>query len=116
VQAGILQKNPQYTVEMMKAACDYGLLNSFTIRGSAKLHGVPESTLRRRLGDSRAAEEWKMGAPTYFTMSEESQLAQHCVDIADKGYGYCPNLLRRVLSGTPCNFADPLIVKLFSKP
>ena len=83
------KKNPQYTVEMMKAACDYGLLNSFTIRGSAKLHGVPESTLRRRLGDSRAAEEWKMGAPTYFTMSEESQLAQHCVDIADKGYGYC---------------------------
>jgi hypothetical protein len=39
--------------------------------------------------DSRAAEEWKMGAPAYFTMSEESQLAQHCVDMADKGYGYC---------------------------
>jgi len=30
-----------------------------------------------------------MGAPTYFTMSEESQLAQHCVDMADKRYGYC---------------------------
>ena len=60
------KKNPQYTVKMMKAACDYGLLNSFTIRGSAKLHGVPESTLRRRLGDSRAAEEWKMGAPIIF--------------------------------------------------
>lgn len=83
------EKNPQYTVEIMKAACDYGLLNSFTIRGSAKLHGVPENTLRRRLGDSTATEEWKMGAPTYFTMSEESQLAQHCVDMADKGYGYC---------------------------
>jgi hypothetical protein len=45
---------------MVKAACDDVLLNSFPIRGSAKLHGVPESTLRRRLGDSRAAEEWKI--------------------------------------------------------
>ena len=74
---------------MEKAACDDVLLNSFPIRGWAKLHGVPKSTLRRRLGDSTAAEEWKMGAPTCFTMSEESQLAQHCVDMADKGYGYC---------------------------
>ena len=75
--------NPHYT------ACNDALLNSFTIRGSANLHGVPESTLRRILGDSKAAEEWKMGAPTYFTMSEESQLAQHCVDMADKGCGHC---------------------------
>lgn len=73
---------------MLKAACDEVMLNSFTIRGAAKLHNVPESTLRRRLGDSRVAEEWKMDAPTYFSRSEESQLAQHCVDIADIGYCY----------------------------
>ena len=43
-----------------------------TIRGSARLHNVPESTLRRRLGDTRDADEWKVGGPTYFSPSQEA--------------------------------------------
>lgn len=82
------KKKPGYTVEMVKAACDDVILNGRTIRGSAKIHNVPESTLRRRLGSDRTAEEWKMGAPSYFSMAEESQLAQHCIGMAERGYGY----------------------------
>lgn len=44
---------------MVKAACDDVLLNSLTIRGSAKLHSVPESTLRKRLGGSRVLRNGK---------------------------------------------------------
>ena len=82
------KRKRDYTADMVKEACNDATENGMTIRGSARLHNVPESTLRRRLGDTREADEWKLGGPTYFSPSQEAQLAQHCVDMADKGYGY----------------------------
>jgi hypothetical protein len=39
-------------------------LNNLSIRGSAKLHNIPESTLRGRLSDPRGVNV-RMGGPTY---------------------------------------------------
>lgn len=76
-----------YSEEMVRAALDDVEMKNITIRGSARLHGIPESTLRRRLRDPRG-ENVNMGGPTIFTKSEETQLAQHCIEMAERGYGY----------------------------
>ena len=76
-----------YNIEMVRAAIHDVRVNNMSIRGSARLHNIPESTLRDRLRDTRGADV-KMGGPTIFTSTEEAELAEHCMKMADRGYGY----------------------------
>ena len=57
-----------------------------SVRGASKMYGVPESTLRFRLASRGGAVN--PGHPTYFSESEERQLADHCIRMASLGYGY----------------------------
>ncbi|KAJ8320728.1 hypothetical protein KUTeg_002315 [Tegillarca granosa] len=59
-----------------------------SIRKSAKMFGIPESTLRSRLKNPDLFDS-KVGHPTIFTKAEETQLAEHCKNMASLGYGYC---------------------------
>jgi hypothetical protein len=43
------KKRQDYTADAMREAMDDVQLNNLSIRGSAKLHNIPESTLRGRL-------------------------------------------------------------------
>ena len=71
---------------MMKAAYSDVKEKGMAIRGSARLHGVPESTLRWRL--TKSDEDVKRGGPTFFTRAQEQMLAEHCVSMAHLGYGF----------------------------
>ena len=66
---------------------DDAQLNNMSIRGSAKLHSIPESTLRGRLSDPRGVNV-RMGGPTICTPNQETRLAQHCIYMVDRGYEY----------------------------
>jgi hypothetical protein len=81
------KKIQDYTADAMREAMDDVQLNNLSIRGSAKLHNIPESTLRGRLSDPRGVNV-RMGGPTIFTPNQEARLAQHCIYMADRGYGY----------------------------
>ena len=81
------KKIQNYTADAMREAMDDVQLNNLSIRGSAKLHNIPESTLRGRLSDPRGVNVM-MGGPTIFTPNQEARLAQHCIYMADRGYGY----------------------------
>ena len=81
------KKIQDYTADAMREAIDDAQLNILSIRGSAKLHNIPESTLRGRLSDPRGVNV-RMGGPTIFTPNQEARLAQHCNYMADRGYGY----------------------------
>ncbi|CAG2215069.1 unnamed protein product [Mytilus edulis] len=82
------EKKRGYSLEMLKEAGDDVVLHGKSIRGAAKRHNVPESTLRCRLSDPGGVADVRMGGPTIFTPAEETQLAVHCTSMADKGYGY----------------------------
>ena len=73
--------------DAMREAMNDAQLDNMSIRGSAKLHNIPESTVRGRLNDPRGVNV-RMGGPTIFTPSQEARLAQHCIYMADRGYGY----------------------------
>ena len=76
-------KNKQrYTPDMVQAAIEDVRLHNMTIRGSAKLHNVSVSTRRRRLQDPREAHV-VIAVPTKFSFTEEAQLAEHSVRMAD---------------------------------
>jgi hypothetical protein len=81
------KKIQDYTADAMREAMDDVQLNNLSIRCSAKLHNIPESTLRGRLSDPRGVNV-RMGGPTIFTPNQEARLAQHCNYMADRGYGY----------------------------
>ena len=59
----------------------------FAIRKAARLHGLPESTMRRRLTNNKS-EELKRSGPTIFTRPQVELLAEHCVAMAHIGYGF----------------------------
>ncbi|XP_053389346.1 uncharacterized protein LOC128552342, partial [Mercenaria mercenaria] len=58
-----------------------------SIRKSAKLYSIPESTLRRHINQPYLTESCA-GRPTVFTKLEEQQLAVHIKKMARLGYGY----------------------------
>lgn len=64
------KKIQDYTADAMREAMDDVQLNNLSIRGSAKLHNIPESTLRGRLSDPRGVNV-RMGGPTIFTPNQE---------------------------------------------
>ena len=57
------------------------------IRRAAKVHGLPESTLRWRLANEKK-EDLKHGGQNFFTRAQEEMLAEHCVSMAHLGYGF----------------------------
>ena len=56
------------------------------VRKAARIHGVPESTLRMRL--SKGDPSSKMGAPTTFPYEQEYHLAKHCIKMTHIEYCY----------------------------
>ena len=59
----------------------------FAVRKAARQHGLPESTLRWRLANSKG-EDMKWGGQTIFSRTQEEMLAEHCVSMAHLGYGF----------------------------
>ena len=59
----------------------------FSIRKVARLHGLPESTLRRGLANNKG-EELKRGGQALFARTQEELLAEHCVAMANIDYGF----------------------------
>ena len=79
------KKIQDYAADAMREAMDDAQLNNMSIRGSAKLHNIPESTLIGRLSDPRGVNV-RMGGPTMFTPNHEARFAQHCIYMADGRY------------------------------
>ena len=59
----------------------------FSIRKVARLHGLPESTLRWGLANNKG-EELKRDGQALFTRTQEALLAEHCVAMANIDYGF----------------------------
>ena len=83
-QNGKTQKS--YSQQMLEAAYKDVKENKMPIRKAARLHLVPESTLRFRLKHFRGLDV-KGGSPTIFTRKQEEALAEHCIHMAHIGYG-----------------------------
>ena len=64
--------------------------NGTEIRRAGRLYGIPESTLRRRMKPNRPNSGKGAGHPTLFNEAEENLLANHCIQMANIGYGLAP--------------------------
>ena len=59
----------------------------FAERKAARQHGLPESTLRWILANSKG-EYVKRGGQTIFSRTQEEMLAEHCISMAHLGFGF----------------------------
>ena len=58
------------------------------IRTAARRYGINECTLRLRLRRRREGKtDFRRGAPTFFSRHQEELLANHCIKMANLGYG-----------------------------
>ncbi|XP_033728930.1 uncharacterized protein LOC117318038 [Pecten maximus] len=71
----------------MKEAYDDVKTKHHQIRSAAKIHNIPESTLRYRLKHPEGTDV-KKGGPIIFTRKQEELLADHCIGMAHLGYGF----------------------------
>ena len=61
--------------------------NGTKVRRAGRLYGIPESSLRRRMRPNSGK---RKGHPTLFNEAEENLLANHCIKMANIGYGLAP--------------------------
>ena len=59
--------------------------NGTKVRRAGRLYGIPESTLQCRMRPNSGK-----GHPTLFNEAEENLLANHCIKMANIGYGLAP--------------------------
>ena len=55
---------------------------------AAKLHGVPDSTLRDRVDNKVSIDTIKSGPAPVLSLDEEAKLCAHLQELAAVGYGY----------------------------
>ncbi|XP_033725380.1 uncharacterized protein LOC117315340 [Pecten maximus] len=72
----------------MEEAYDDVKTKHHKIRSAAKIHNIPESTLRYRLKHPEGTDVKKKGGPTIFSRKQEELLADHCIGMAHLGYGF----------------------------
>ena len=70
----------------MEEACKSVKSESMTLREAARAYNVPVETLRRRVAGIVSL-DCRPGPPTVLTSEEEARLAEHCVAMADMGFG-----------------------------
>ena len=62
--------------------------NSMPIKKAARLNGVPETTLRKRISGAVDVDCVKSGPNPMFTLEQEARLVDHVTMLAKVGYGY----------------------------
>ena len=81
-----MKKEPTYSQQMLEVAYNDVKIKKMAIRKAARLHCVPESTLRFRLNHDNGLDV-RGGGPTIFTREQEEALAEHFTLMARMGYG-----------------------------
>lgn len=81
------RKNMRYTHNQMIAAIDM-VRRGFPIRRAAKIHGIPESTIRAKLpaGVDWTANVKRPGRPTVLTKQEEDRIIDWIIEMAKAGF------------------------------
>ena len=77
-------QKPKYGYLQLHVAYKAVKKKGYVVRKAARLHGLPESTLRWRLTNQKG-EDVKQGGPTIFSRTQEEMLADHCVYMAHLG-------------------------------
>jgi hypothetical protein len=76
--------------------------NNMAVKGAARLHSVPETTLRQRVIGAVSIDTGKSGPSPLFSCEQEARLVDHVTLMAKVGYGYTRpelyNLATRVCS------------------
>ncbi|XP_046550978.1 MFS-type transporter clz9-like isoform X1 [Haliotis rubra] len=73
--------------ERLREAFQDVLDKGIAVRKAARVHGIPESTLRGRLNNPKGLDV-KVGAPPIFSPTQEGELASYCIKMANIGYGF----------------------------
>ena len=76
----------QWDIESMTRAVEAVKVHNKGLRQAAREHGVPVTTLKRRVDDEVAVDS-RPGPETVLTSEEEKKLFQYILDMGDMGYG-----------------------------
>ena len=82
-----INKYRSYHPENLLKAYEDVMTGGLSVRHSAKLHGVPEQTLRDRVKGNIDPINFKKGGDTIFTIEEEEGLVDHLESLAQLSYG-----------------------------
>ena len=80
------KRQMQWTEEVMEAFTSDVRSSKYSMLHAAKIYGIPKSTLHDRIS-GKVIHGQKAGPKRYFTLAEESDMADFLVDVAKAGYG-----------------------------
>lgn len=88
----------QWTPEQLRDAINDIQNGGFSIRAAGKEHGIPESTLRKKMkiAEEKRYEKGRLGRATTFSLEQETEFVRHILLLAKMFYGMTAVNLRKL--------------------